>query len=222
MLANVIDIETTGLLKYDENGTLIPDILEYAYITVDTETLQVLDNGTLYFYRPDFDIENDAQKIHGLTRDFLKQYEGDFFKNLCALNAMYQNGLFIGKNSNRFDLPFIKSFIEKYGKLSMDIQLVVNDIGMKGYKGGVVIYENNVQSIDVQETYKTIWQEKTNQTRRGKLEEYIESIENGEELVHQIYDGLKKDRVTGYHGALYDAACTYLVWLMSIIEGNKE
>ena len=281
MVATVIDIETTDWLKFDDSTgrSMLSDsseILEVGFVRFDTNTLKVLTSGTLYFYKPYFNIESKAQEVHGLTREFLKQYEGDFNKNLIALNSLLQSTCIIGKNSEKFDIPYIKAFIEKHAPDSFDIENLTIQLGMKAYYTGKVHYTNNIYSMDMQVLYKDKFHEKYHdkysitvgvlggseeailkkydaltygkvptisredliakhnqckqfnltdyvwvdpehmplpKSKLGKLEQYIDVIDNGRAIVDDFYAGLKKDRVTGLHGALYDACGTFVVWL---------
>lgn len=219
----IIDIETTGLMKFDSNGVLIPDLLEFGYINVDNN-LQIINSGTLYFYEPWFDIENDAQRIHGLTRQFLQEHATDNIANAAAMQAMLTNTTVIGKNSDKFDLPFIKYWIEKmYGRSDMDIAITCSNACMKGYNGGTVLHDNNTNTLDLQKVYSPIWKSAHSITgnKRGTLSEYIQYEPDGYQLVNQVYEGLNKERVTGAHGALYDCAMTYVVFLWYIIRSGQ-
>lgn len=230
MIDLVLDIETTGLLKgpglgdpYDENTGFLKDdreILEIGYLRVDDDTEEILSSGTLYFYKPYFQIENEAQRIHGLTRGFLKQYEGEFERNLIMLNSLIQKTCIIGKNSTGFDVPYIKGFIDKHGRGQINMNNVVTWTAVKKIDGtGVLNYSPWLYQIDVQDTFRKTWREmymrKTNQIisaqRKGTLMEYIDILEKQDEL-DSIYASLDKDRETGAHGALYDSVATYIVW----------
>ena len=170
MIATILDIETTGFLSFDTRMVPNPrgfgdpieqsvlsdrcEILEVGFINIDIESAAMVNHGTLYFYKPYFQVESDAQRIHGLTREFLQQYEGDFENNLIALNTLMQNAIIIGKNSQTFDIPVIKAFIEKHGGRPLDIQTTVGLLNMKAYHSGYVIYENSTYSLDMQKFYK--------------------------------------------------------------------
>ena len=123
MLYTIVDIETTGLLKFDDNSVLIPDLLEFSYLQVDKDTLDIGKAGTLYFYKDWFDIESEAQKYHGITREFLMKYADQFDDNLTALKAIMTNAIIVGKNSERFDIPFIKRWIQKMSKQQTDYDI---------------------------------------------------------------------------------------------------
>lgn len=222
MIALVVDIETTGLSRkidpktgylYDGN-----EILEVGYLRVDTDTRRIVGHGTLYFYKPHFPIENKAQSIHGLTREFLEQYEDDFDKNLIILNALVQNTCIIGKNSDNFDIPYIEAFIKKYSKGVLDYRSAVAlaKINYYGTKNKF-FYENTRWAQDVQvlfkDSFNNLLYNKTGEltSRQGTLSEYIDIL-GYREVVNNIYNGLKKDRVGAAHTALYDVVMTYAVW----------
>ena len=221
----VIDIETTGFLKYDSNHTLITDLLEFGYIQLD-DKLRIVNHGTLYFYEPHFDIENDAQRIHGLTRQFLEAHATDNYTNATAMAAMLTNTIIIGKNTDGFDIPFIKAWLKKMYGYNLDIGYTTEVLGMKGYHGGYVFHRDNSLSLDLQKCYKPYWQQAMREqgfaigNKKGSLSQYVEAIPGGFDMVKEIYGGLTKDRETLAHGALYDCVMTYLVLVQYIIKNG--
>lgn len=246
MVYTVLDIETTGFMKFDANGDLITDLLEVAYLHVDSSNLRVLGSGTLYFYQPHFDIENDAQKIHNLTRSFLAQYEHEFEENIRTLSALMTNAVIVGKNSRKFDIPFIKHFISKYSGKKYDISDITSRVAMKTYdKKSTIYHESNIEHLDIQEMYAPVYRvkkylseigeidkfydknftaaefdkihESVNKSKRGSLSEYISMMPKGCEYTKSLYDSLEKERITTEHGALYDVCMTYVIWLDYII-----
>jgi hypothetical protein len=245
MLYTFIDIETTGFMKFDANAVLIPDLLEFSYLQVDSTTLRIVKSGSLYFYQPHFDIESDAQEVHGLTRDFLMQYEDQFEDNLIALASITCNATICGKNSKKFDIPFIKHFLKKYSGERYDILATTRSLCMKGYNNGTVIHDNESTSLDIQELYAPVYRVKmrmrdtgsigmfyentfsrmdfdsiestTDRRKRGKLTDYIALMPNGASITEDIYKGLPKERETSAHGALYDCVMTYVIWLDYIV-----
>ena len=225
MIGTVIDIETTGYLQFDTSTGVsqladTSEILEVGFLNIDMETREILTHGTLYFYKPYFYVESPAQEVHRLTRDFLKNYEDQFTMNLVALNSLIQSTCLIGKNSDKFDIPFIKAFIRKHAGDAFDLPEVVRQLGMKAYNGGKVYYNDTLYALDMQTLYKDrfheLYYDKTGNklppNKRGTLSQYIEVIPYAQEAVDLVYNGLSKDRVTGAHGALYDAVMTYVVW----------
>lgn len=246
MLYTVLDIETTGLMKFDANSDLIPDILEVSFLQMDSSTLRVVGSGSLYFYQPHFDIENDAQIIHKLDRKFLMQYEDQFDDNIRALAALMTNATILGKNSKKFDVPFIKHFISKYKGKAYDIEDITTRVAMKPYDGkGIVYHVSDVQNIDIQDLYAPVYRVKkfmtetgeigqfydksftaakfneiheyTDKRKRGSLTDYIDSMPNGRKLTESLYEALPKERETTEHGALYDVCMTYVIYLDYIL-----
>ena len=236
MIKTVMDIETTGFYKLNEDKTTLLDsseIVEVGYIQIDDTNFDIVNYGTLYFYKPYFNLENEAAAVHGLTREFLEPYEKDFDRNLIALCSLMENCVMIGKNNRNFDLPYIQSFIKKHAKFDTNIPALVAGLNMKDYNDHKFYYGSSVTVIDTQELYMPIWRSiqfaKTGETTRkwGTLGQYIESIDGGQQLTQEFYDSLEKARVTGAHGALYDCCMTlviylwYLGWEASYLEYNK-
>lgn len=229
MIGVVLDIETTNWYSISPHtGTLSDDseILEVGYIRVDMDTCQVIDCGDLYFYKPYFMVESEAQKIHHITREFLEQYEGDFRKNLVILNGIIQRTCIIGKNTEGFDIKYIKEFLRKHSGNQLDIAQQVMYSNIKTYDGNYMGYDVVEFSLDMQkifaprfrELYYQKYKVELNSRKRGTLSEYIDVL-NMQNAVDQMYAGLPKKRETRAHGALYDAVMTYVVWLYS--KANK-
>lgn len=226
MIGLFVDIETTGWLKFkvNEKGDSVLDdeseILEVGYMTVNMDTKKILKHGSLYFYKDYFNVESQAQQIHGLTRDFLVQYRDDFDKNLIILNSLIQSTCLVGKNSDKFDIPFIKAFIEKHGGSKLNIPELVWSVHMKGYRGGTVSYNDTLYALDMQTIYKERFHELYEKkygmpclsSKKGKLGEYIDVLPGGQQATDIVYNSLTKDRVGGAHTALYDVVMTYIVW----------
>ncbi len=245
MLLTVLDIETTGLFKFDVNNVLIPDIIEAAYAFVDTNDMLIHKHGVLYFYRPEFDIESPAQEVHGLQRSFLEPYADQFEENLIALASLMTNATILGKNCTKFDLPFIKRFIEKYKGNLYDVERITDYAEMKNYdKTGNIFHVNDVQSLDLQSMYAPIFRLKQyyakigrlddllankvpraewsglhfDERKKGKLYEYVDLTPGAREMIDSVYDGFEKDRETREHGALYDVVMTYVMYLYYLQE----
>lgn len=191
MIGTVIDIETTGYLKFMTlpDGTSVlsdeSEILEVGFVNVDMNTCRPLSHGTIYFYKPYFNVESDAQRVHGLTREFLQQYEDRFEESLIALNALMQSAIIIGKNSHAFDIPFIESFIKKHGGPKMDIPNLVFKANMDAYERGKVGYDKDLSSLDMQSVYKDrfkkLYADKygVNLGLMANFEESVEKFESG-------------------------------------------
>ena len=199
MVLTFFDIETTGF-NFRED-----DILQVGFVRANEEG-RIINAGNLYYYQPNFNIEKpDAQRVHGLTREKLMPYEGDYMKNLAALYTLLQKGYIIGKNSDSFDLPFCKGWLTKV---------------CPGYFRDLVIF----RQCDVQTVMKSHYQlwveEKTGKqcTGKGTLEDYVRML-GLKDFVNKMYNiaqGYAKDEArAGFHDALYDAVATYCVWLIA-------
>lgn len=188
MIYNVLDIETTGFNKSIDN------ILEVGYIRVNNKC-EILGHDTLFFYKPEYQIESPAQEIHHLKRNFLEQYEKEFYKNLAVLYTLMSNGLIVGKNSDRFDIPFIQEFLRR--------------------NMGYIMPPTIAGSIDIQEEYKEIFQDwyfrkyKISTNKKGKLEELI--IMNGHKTItlkeefEKLFPECPRSSI---HSALFDSYMT--------------
>lgn len=228
MIGLVIDIETTNLLTgqgldapYDPSTGYLKDdreILEVGYLRIEDTTGEIISHGTLYFYKPYFDVEK-TQHIHGIDREFLKQYEEDFNRNLIILNSLIQKTLIIGKNSNSFDIPFINGFIDKHSKGLLPMASAVALSKTKDIDGSFISYTPELYTYDVQKAFKDefrrLYEQKhgvsLHHNKRGTLMDYIEVLGLQDEL-DKLYENLDKERTTRAHGALYDCCATYLVW----------
>jgi len=190
MVYHIIDIETTGFNKVRD------DILEVGYIRANHEC-EILGYGTLYFYRPEFNIESDAQRIHKLTREFLEPYSDSFEKNLAALWTLMMDGVLVTKSSSGFDINFIQEFMWKYGN-GVNNYTLKSDVNMQ-----------KLMKDYYQEWYHKTYGRRTN--AEGKLMEYIPVIGYTEERVKEEFKELFPDSRRDYaHSALYDAFVTYL------------
>lgn len=203
MLFYVIDIETTGFNKMSD------DILEVGYIKCNGIG-KILSGDTLYFYKPEFQVESGAQKVHGLTREYLQGYEKYFYRNLAALSTIVTEGNIVGKNNNAFDIPFIRAFLQRYMPY-----LYTPDIK---------------KSVDVQELlteefrnwYKTTYNV-ANTRKKGTLIELIDMIGLKQEQIKEQFklEFPNSERVN-IHSALYDAYMTLLLFKYSAKKVAKE
>lgn len=198
MLYTILDLETTGLRKEKtlKGPRFKDDIIEVGYIQIN-ENAEIVRSGQFYFYKDEFDIENDAQKIHGLTREYLRQFEGEFMDGLVSLYTLMEDGNIIGKNSDGFDIPFTKDFMERHApqlaftiKSSIDMQKIFTPL-----------YKN---------WYKKKYGKPT--VAKGKLGELMEVIGYTDD---QVREGFHRDvpdsNRDAAHGALYDVYMTYLL-----------
>ena len=202
MHCTVVDIETTGFLNYDMDALGNPilsdtcEILSVGYIVIEDSRIdteledelqdplnEILGSGVLYFYKPYFKVEA-TQHITGLTRDFLQQYEGDFEKNLAALETLITNTCIVGKNSDAFDIKVLQGFLNKHKGTVRTIQLP-SLLGMKNYAGKRFVLEDTTTSIDVQKyfapIYRNLYEDRygiaLGKQKKGSLSEYIDLLE---------------------------------------------
>ncbi len=218
MIYTAIDIETTGYLKY-LSGTMKLDpasqILSVGYANFDSESLEIVDAGILYFYKPEFHIESDAQNVHHLTREFLSQFEDKFDENLAKLVALLANRTLVGKNSNKFDLPFLRAFLKTW--VNDDLRFLD------------CIPED---TVDIQElfapTFRELYQRKTGVTldgrKKGTLEDYLALLDPEGKAFKTIAETVSKyisfdGRLA--HDALYDATATYFVYAVLVLRERK-
>lgn len=194
MIYTLLDLETTSLDKWRT------EILEVGYLQTN-ENLEILRSGNIYFYKDNFDVESPAQKVHGLTREFLQQYRDEFEDSIIKLYTLTKNSIIIGKNSNGFDVPVIENFMKRHAP----------------ELGPVILADK----VDLQKVYanpfRKWYQETTGESagrRTGKLEELMAVIGYSEEDVNIEFNNVI-ETVEGRdkaHSALYDAYMTYLLF----------
>jgi DNA polymerase III epsilon subunit-like protein len=108
MLYTIFDLETTGF-----SGTA-DSVCQFAFMTVNHNLLPVRARN-YYFYKEGMSWSEEAAAVHGLTREFLKQHEKDYEKNLLSMYTVLQRGNLVGHNSNQFDIPFARQFLIREG-----------------------------------------------------------------------------------------------------------
>lgn len=199
------------------------EVLSVGYIRIDLEEDRIFDAGILYFYRPEFKIENEAQKIHGLTREFLKQYEDKFQENLNLLESLLINSMIIGKNSEYFDIPVIEGFLQKH-RGYYPLYTYVNMQGMKNYDKKKLYIVNESSSYDVQTRfaplYRALMQKVKGVTlpgnKKGKLTDYIALLDPEGKYTQAVVDEVRGltsgEFVESAHDAMYDAAMTLVAF----------
>lgn len=187
MIYTIVDIETTGFSKdFDE-------ILTFGFIRINSN-MDILESGCLYFYKDNFNVEKyPAVLTHKLKRAEMVKHEGEFHDNIKKMFALCYEGTIIGKNSTKFDMPFIQRFIERH---CPTIDLL-----------------NFSKTYDLQTHFGPTYKEMTGSTKVGKLHEYIEVLGLTESDIRRVYDSLptKDGESVHFHGALYDCVATYLV-----------
>lgn len=246
----VVDIETTSYLtkrtKYiDDNGREIPkslipagseylyrqeevladhsDILSFGYLRVNLEDNTIFDAGVLYFYKPEFRVESEAQNTHGLKREFLQQFEDQFEENLAMMEALITNAVIIGKNSDRFDIPFISLFLQKH-RGNGTLYNFINSLGMKNYDKKKLVLVNETSSYDVEVKFAPIYRGLMKQVhnielserKRGSLTDYLDIIDPDRAQVKAVLaeaaQFMRDDYEVKAHDAFYDVAATWYVY----------
>lgn len=200
MLFTIIDIETNGRSRESE-------VLEVGYMQVNHD-LKIIRSGNLYFYRPNWVIENDAQEIHGLQRSFLEQYEKDFAGNMVRLYTLFQNSLLVGKNSDNFDVPTLKNFIRRYAP----------ELGVVGPAG--LLDMQKVYTKKFRNWYFDTYHITTR--KMGTLSQLIALLGYSQDDVLELFKqdlGGCEGREQA-HSALYDVYMTYLL-LKHAVEANE-
>ena len=192
MIVTVVDIETTGFDTYAD------DILEVAYMQTDTRTMDVIRHGVLYFYKPEFRVESRAQQVHGLTREFLKRYESEFDDNLVSLYTLLERGCIIGKNSNKFDVPFLVSWLQRMAP-------VLNRVKLFGMCDMQEIIAPHFREYVAKNTGVM-----PSARRTGKLEEYLSMFGYSKEGLVKSFTELYGDERAHAHSALFDVYMTYI------------
>lgn len=108
MLYTIFDVETTGF-----SGTA-DSVCQFAAITVNQNFFPVRTHN-YYFYKEGMPWSDSAEAVHGLSRDFLKQYESEYNDNLIRMYTVLQHGNLAGHNCKGFDIPFVSQFLRREG-----------------------------------------------------------------------------------------------------------
>lgn len=117
MLFTYYDTETSGKEKDC-------DVLSFSYMLAD-ENLRVERAETLYFWKEGrTKWTQDAYKMHGLSKEFLRQFEADYETNLRKMYIILSKAELVGWNSGRlndkkeivgFDFVVCRNFLQRNG-----------------------------------------------------------------------------------------------------------
>lgn len=194
MIYTVFDIETNGLRR---NGKS-PEVLEVGYIQIN-EHQRLLRSGAFYFYKHEWTLQKDASRVHGLSKEFLEQFEAEYVNSLVKLWTLMEHGMLIGKNSDAFDIPVCRDMFAS-GEGNLGLPYVS-------------------RSIDVQKIWASVYRELIQQhtgkvvKNAGTLEEYTTLLgwqtKDMELAFNELFPG--NEQRCRAHGALYDAFATLLV-----------
>lgn len=103
----VFDIETTGF------SSITCDIIQFAYCEFHGGQFVKAEN--LYFYYDGMSWSDEAEQVHKISRDYLKQYRDDFKTNLLKMYSVLNRSNVCGHNSNHFDCPFVRNWLSRMG-----------------------------------------------------------------------------------------------------------
>lgn len=179
----VFDVETTGL------STTSCDIVQFAYIMFDSNNMFVKAEN-LYYYYEGMSWSDEAEAVHGLSREFLKQYEDQFRANLLKMYSVLNRCNVVGHNAVKFDCPFVKNWLSRFG--------------LSEFQFGI--------QQDTMTAFKPI-----TKRSRIKLTALSELMGVKPEFVKQFADDwFKADVASGAHDATYDVTATALLTLRGI------
>lgn len=185
MLYTIYDLETTGLSKSTS------EVCQCAILRV-TQNLTPVEAHSYYFYHDGMHWTAGAERIHGLSRDFLKQYADQFDANLLHMYAALQRGNLVGYNSDAYDNELATSYLARCG----------------------LPYLQPAISYDVM----NIWGKEFG--HKLKLTELTEKLGYSPEMVSRLARHLfKEDGELGAHNACYDVTATYLCFQKAIQKG---
>ena len=110
MILTTVDIETTGLDKS------FNDIVQFAFVRSD-ESGRIFESGVLYFYQDSYvrTWSEDAEAVHGISLDFLKQFRDNFDVNCKKMWLTLYRSNVVTFNGKRFDVPFIGDWLTRKG-----------------------------------------------------------------------------------------------------------
>lgn len=189
MLYTILDIESTGFHK--EGGD---EILSFGFIRCNSQ-FEIKASGVLYFYKPGFNVEKcPAFNTHKLKLSFMQEHENKFNDNLKKMYSLCYNSVIVGKNSTKFDMPFIKNFCKRHAPLLDELTYL--------------------KTFDVQEEFCKIYREKTKNNNVGTLTDYVNCLGITKQDLENVYNSLpvKDSENMHMHGALFDTVATYMVF----------
>lgn len=190
MLYTVIDVETAGLNKYKDS------IHSFSYVLM-TSTGSILKAETLYFWKEGVtNWSQEAYEVHGLSKEFLRQYEGDFEKNLKKMAIILKRANVMGYNSGYiskegylagFDLIACLEFLKKF-ELA-DSKMPVDSL------------------LDLMSVVRKV-------TKRNiKLSEAVEKYGISEDNIKLMTEVFFQTPNENFHSSAYDVMATVLLYL---------
>ena len=200
MIYTALDAETTGFSKVFDSPVSV------AYLSFN-EKWEILDSGIMYFDDDSIGESNPgAFEVHGLTKDFLSQYRGDFERNNRKLFKLMERGNLVGHNIKQFDVPFLSAYLRRQG-FSQETE--------SKSKSKVEDRPVPMKVIDTRSIYRPIFH--TGLT----LDDLLYKADIPEVIIKLL---LKKhfgeEAVqSGHHDARYDTVAAYLLFQYAVEKG---
>ena len=186
MIYTVIDIETSGLSR--ENA----DVLSFSYALTDGK--EILAADTLYFWTDGMQWSQESYEIHGLSKEFLSQYKGDFDKNLRAMFSVVQDSVLVGYNSG---------YMDKFGVLhGFDYQVIKNFL-----LRNMLDFPIPSSFVDLLKIARSRETNAPNKKLQSMVDYYGVSREEIARVNNTVYPGSKAVA----HNSGYDVVCTAYV-----------
>ena len=194
----VFDLETTGL-------TDPIDILQFSYLLVSLDSGTIFGAGNEYFLPSRCNINPDAYKVNGLSKEFLHskttltfdRYFRSMYNILDSVDAI------MGYNSKRFDLPCILKYKDK---------TLNNALESKEHIDVMADYSNILYKVYCDKN-RGGWK-KANLTLSECLYLLISKGFDLEQMIKkykQVF-GIQDDKVH-FHDASFDTFITYMVYV---------
>lgn len=186
MLYTVFDVETSGL----ERGC---DVLSFAYALTD-ENVGVKRAEVLYFWKEGVTKwTEEAYEINHLSKEFLRQYEADYEKNLQKMYIVLSMGHLVGFNSG---------YINKNGDIAgFDYQVCCNFLERNNFPRPIA-----AGFVDLMRVYQS-----HHAGFRAKLTKVFKEYKLSEDLAGIICQVYFNDTAKEAHFASYDVAMTILL-----------
>ena len=186
MIYTVIDIETSGLSR--ENA----DVLSFSYALTDGK--EILAADTLYFWTDGMQWSQESYEIHGLSKEFLSQYKGDFDKNLRAMFSVVQDSVLVGYNAG---------YMDKFGVLhGFDYQVIKNFL-----LRNMLDFPIPSSFVDLLKIARSRETNAPNKKLQSMVDYYGVSREEIARVNNTVYPGSKAVA----HNSGYDVVCTAYV-----------
>lgn len=127
MYYTIFDIETTGLYR-DQS-----DVIQFAYVNLD-ENFQPIKSDILYFYYEGMSWSEEAEAVHHISLETLKQHADEFENNLLKMYVTLSFCNAVTFNGDHFDIPFVRAWLMRQGmpeirvSMSYDVMQIYNRV----------------------------------------------------------------------------------------------